>query len=244
MEITSAHEFSETFKTASEQLGVGLKPEDVARWLPFQVDLTTVDNFLGNLTLYPNALPLNERELFIHQAVIREIFRKASPQDGLLFERNTPVVLPTEIGRISRNEWESVLIFLDGIAPVGVLDLLDYNQQKLATLFCFSTSGVQSGKIAEVKFNMGLTNPQKIILNFGDLVLFPAAADARIELLINCSPKVKIGESSRAKVITNPGVVGLVFDCRGRPFEGPDLTLSSRQLVKKWQNVFKVKTSF
>ena len=241
--MDAAQKFETTLKTASEQMGAGLSYEVVAHWLPFAVEPVTVENFLGNTTLYPKALPLSKRELFLYQAMIREIFRKVAAGEDLSFDQAAPVSIPDDIVKFARTEKEAVLLFLDGVAPAGIIDLLDLNQEKLATLVCFSCQSEKMEKIAEVKIDFGLSETQRLVLTSGDLVLVPAEKQQRVELLISCFAKAKIGKATKAKVITTTGLVGLVFDCRGRPFKGPDLTLSSRELLKKWQKAFGIEGS-
>ncbi len=242
--MDAAQKFAETLKIASEQPGAGLSYEKVARWLPFSVDSLTVENFLGNVTLYPQSMPLTTRELFFYQAMIREIFRKVWQSEGLNLEQNMTFTLPAEIAKFARNDREAILLFLDAVAPEGIIDLLGPSQEKLATLFSFSTPNIQSGVIAKVKIDTGLAQAQKLSLKFGDLVLIPSEREEKIELTIDCEQKVRIGKAARVKVVTTTGLVGLVFDCRGRPFIGPDLTLASRELVKSWHKKLGIEPSF
>lgn len=242
--MDAAQKFDETLKTASEKLGAGLSYESVARWLPFNIDSITVENFLANTSLYPSAVPLNARELLFYQAMVREIFRKVTVGEDLNFDQGIPVSIPEELVKFSLSDREAVLLFLDSVAPAGVIDLLGLNLEKLATLICFSGDfDVNSSeKIAEIKVDFGLPQSQKLNLLADDLVLIPAEKQQRVELTINCFAKAKIGKATKAKIITTSGLLGIVFDLRGRPFVGPDLTLKGREQLKKWKKSFGIET--
>lgn len=49
--------------------------DDIKRWLNFPTEAHQIDNFLSNRLLYPQTIPMNEQEMEIDLAILREAIR-------------------------------------------------------------------------------------------------------------------------------------------------------------------------
>lgn len=67
--------------------------QNVARWLPFPLDFSYIENFIANKKLYPHTVPQTRKELFLEQALLIEkgIYDEklaSSPQEKLFLILN------------------------------------------------------------------------------------------------------------------------------------------------------------
>lgn len=131
------------------QLGLGeslagltryCSPEDIARWLPFEISNSAVQEYLYHKSLYPASIPATPEELALEQAVARQVLHLAvksvmkdfpaqakRPAAGLLpyFE---PIVAGGSVITQAPAPGQSLLLLLDAIQPFGITTiLLDQN---------------------------------------------------------------------------------------------------------------------
>ena len=105
-----------------------VKVADVTRWLPATVSESEAHNFILNKALYPQTVPATETELYLEQAVAREILRcvteeakanwygsqaKPAAPLRLLLARGSTL---TAVSRPS----QALLILLDMLQPTGI----------------------------------------------------------------------------------------------------------------------------
>jgi hypothetical protein len=110
----------------------GSQMEDILRWLPLEVSPTYILDYIQNKITYPATLPATPQDLFIEQALAREVIRKSVesaisgfPKDVHRIEANTlPVFDPILIGgAVLANApvlSQSLLMVLDALEPVGI----------------------------------------------------------------------------------------------------------------------------
>jgi hypothetical protein len=127
------------------QLGLGAslpnllrftKLEDIHRWLPDDIPLETLRDYIYNKAASPRSLPATSEELAIEQAIARQILRSAIKKTSRSFKnfgsQNGSVVLPwlepiMATGSVltqAPTVGQSMLMLLDGLQPSGVTTIL------------------------------------------------------------------------------------------------------------------------
>lgn len=131
------------------QLGLGeplsgltryCSPEEIARWLTFEISNSAVQEYLYHKSLYPASIPATPEELALEQAIARQVLHLAiksvmkdfpaqakRPAAGLLpyFE---PIVAGGSVITQAPTPGQSLLLLLDAIQPFGITTiLLDQN---------------------------------------------------------------------------------------------------------------------
>lgn len=144
--IAAAFDGEETLRVFSN-LGVGIgsheilkhsTPEEITRWLPFQIPKTFVRDYLHNKSTYPNTLPATKEELALEQALARQILRSSvkrtipafpsQVQRGSLLPLVEPIIGSGSIITQAPTRAQSLMILLDGLQPIGVTTIaLDQN---------------------------------------------------------------------------------------------------------------------
>src|SRR3990167_9440024 len=59
-----------------------ISPEAIASWLKPAPELTSLENYLANKILYPQAVPLTKHDMQIDLAILREALRMNGPKPG------------------------------------------------------------------------------------------------------------------------------------------------------------------
>lgn len=100
--------------------------DQIQRWLPFDLSVEELDNYLLNKSLYPTTLPTSFEDLMIEQAVAREAIRLAAEQ-ACRRHKETPWAQIVAAGRALTGVPQAIqaaLMLLDGLEPWGVTRLL------------------------------------------------------------------------------------------------------------------------
>jgi len=209
--------------------------QQIGRWLPFSTDPASIEDFLANIILYPNTLPLSVKELEFHQALIREVIRLGQKESEVDF-----LIVSDGILKVCRFDNEGLLIILDSFLPRGVVKVFKLTKDgpKIATAICFEgeighTKG--GNQIAEVVLDFGLAQKQKVILEEDDLALIPASAEDKVVVQIKCFGNFRICGKKDFKVEVTGGETGIVVDTRGRPFNFPDFSAEGRIRLVRWR---------
>lgn len=113
--------------------------DDIARWLPMEIPIETVRDYLYQKSLYPQYVPAVREELFIEQAIARQnlllsahtmvqrLPERYRNQSGLLpsFE---PILAGGAVLTDAPSLGQKLLMLLDGLQPAGITTLvLDHN---------------------------------------------------------------------------------------------------------------------
>jgi len=113
--------------------------DDIARWLPMEMPIETVRDYLYQKSLYPQYIPATREELFIEQAIARQNLLLSTHtmvqrlpgryrnQGGLLpsFE---PILAGGAVLTNAPSLGQKLLMLLDGLQPAGITTLvLDHN---------------------------------------------------------------------------------------------------------------------
>lgn len=98
--------------------------EDVARWVPVEVTLDELRDYLYQRSLFPASVPVTPEALAIEQAMIRQILRCASqqlterwPETQNSFER---IFVSGAALTDTQSPAQSLLMVLDGLQPLGI----------------------------------------------------------------------------------------------------------------------------
>jgi hypothetical protein len=118
----------------------GSKLEDVTKWIPGEISPSYVLDYIQNKIVHPGTLPVTTEDMYLEQALAREILSKAVnqslpafPKDADRVEQNTlptfdPVVVSGGVFTNSPSPAHSLLMILDGLQPTGIQRvLLDIN---------------------------------------------------------------------------------------------------------------------
>lgn len=112
---------------------------DIARWLPMEIPIETVRDYLYQKSLYPQYVPAVREELFIEQAIARQnlllsahtmvqrLPERYRNQSGLLpsFE---PILAGGAVLTDAPSLGQKLLMLLDGLQPAGITTLVfDHN---------------------------------------------------------------------------------------------------------------------
>lgn len=108
------------------------KLEDIIQWLPIQVNMDEVRDYLWQKQLYPNRIPATTETLAIEQSLIRYVLQFAVEQTLLNWpglEMNfEPYIITGAALTHAPSPSSSMLMLLDGIQPVGITTfVLDQN---------------------------------------------------------------------------------------------------------------------
>lgn len=100
--------------------------EEIARWIKPVPQKIQLENYIANKILYPQTLPINEYEVQIDLAILREVLRANAPKisdekDSLL--GNNPflninlrkIIIPDKFLKFVPNLQTLVWVFLDGL---------------------------------------------------------------------------------------------------------------------------------
>ena len=236
--------------------------EQILRWLPF--DLEGAGDRILNKAFRPGTLPQSREDLFLEQAVARELMAWALEQAG---ERAlAPVDLIVGTGGLLSHlpdPRQAALILLDGLQPTGICSLaLDEFSllpqlgalamaeplaaaQVLArdTLLNLGTViaplGVaKEGEVA-LRFKMVYSEGGAIEgeVSYGSLEVIPLPFGQRATLELRPTQSFDVGLGRKGRGATTEvegGAVGVIIDARGRPLSLPEERVAQQEKVQKW----------
>jgi len=139
--------------SAYPQLGLGvslprllnyIKPGQVAQWLPTDMSVSDVRDFMYQKSIHPNSIPFTVEELYLEQAYAREILRTAVnltrkrfppniPQTSILpaFE---PIIVGGAVFTNAPKVGQALLAILDALEPGGITTIILDKHNMLASL--------------------------------------------------------------------------------------------------------------
>jgi hypothetical protein len=108
-----------------------LSPAQISRWLPFALSADQILDYLHEKSIKPATIPQQTEELFLEQAIAREILRFAYQQASHNWETTVdakksvfePILAAGAILTKSKPN-QAALILLDALQPVGITTLL------------------------------------------------------------------------------------------------------------------------
>lgn len=94
--------------------------EKVKRWLPFEIDLGVLENYLANKSIYPQTIPLSLRDLAIDQALLREVIRENKPDFFIVKGSLQKIILTGSFFSKVSNEEQIILVAIDSLELEGI----------------------------------------------------------------------------------------------------------------------------
>lgn len=199
---------------------------DVGRWLPIQVDPTSLEDSLGNKILYPQTVPVSRQDLYLEQALFVEELRK-NPQDWV---KDGKIVIPPKLLTISKTLGEAMLTVLNALEPKGIVEVEGAG-------VVIAPEGITDKEkvIAEITIDFGLTQKQQLKVLYDSITVIPQTPDTKATLTIKLQKPFKINGKDKVKIVVEAGKLGIVFDARGRPLSVPQADATGRARMQKWQ---------
>ncbi|HET7713474.1 MAG TPA: hypothetical protein VFK94_03805 [Patescibacteria group bacterium] len=204
--------------------------EEVARWLPYQVNLNDIENHLANKRLFPRVVPVTPHEYEIDLAVARQAVIKLGQKDGrdyLGLETTMNLVLTGGLLTSIPNTADLASVVLDSfyfksgtnvyrdnagdLVPLGAVLAADPSAEvDLAAGLKRVGSMIHLGGSHKMSLDFGYETKQRLTLDPGEIVTLPAGEDHSIEV------SVGVGKSTHRYRLSG-GVGGIYLDNRIRP---------------------------
>ncbi len=169
---------------------------DVGRWLPIQVDPTSLEDSLGNKILYPKTVPVSRQDLYLEQALFVEELRN-NPQD---WAKDGKIVIPPKLLTISTTLGEAMLTVLNAMEPKGLVEVQD-----VGVVIAPEGTADKEKVIAEITVDFGLTQKQKLKVLYDSIVLIPQTQGSKATLTIKLQNPFKINGKNNLKVVIEAG---------------------------------------
>ncbi len=255
--------------TSDVGLGYGLDSflaergvEKILRWLPF--DLEGAGDRILNKAFRPGTFPQSREDLFLEQAVARELMGWALEGAGERALASVDLIVGTG-GLLSHlaDPRQVALILLDGLQPTGVCSLaLDEFSllpqlgalaiveplaaaQVLARDALLNLGTViaplgvaQEGEVA-LRFKMVYSEGGAIEgeVSYGSLEVIPLPFGQRATLELRPTQSFDVGlgrKGGGATTEVEGGTVGVIIDARGRPLSLPQEKAAQQEKMQKW----------
>lgn len=242
-----------------------IKPEEVFNWLPQDVPWNDLLNYFNQKIVFPGSVPANRVALEYEQAAARAILRKDMfdflqewGMENIAFE---PIMISGSVLSNAISPWQSLLMILDGLQPVGIstiildqhgltpslgaiaeinplipVQILESSAYiPLATVVCPFSEEAYGTKILRAVLEYEDGNFNRFDIAQGNLLQIPLAQGQKANLQFQPLRRVMVDPvipSYGFKVMG--GLCGLVIDARGRPINIPKDPKVRIPLLKKW----------
>jgi len=248
--------------------------DEISRWLPEEMSPDELLAMLHNRALHPWTTPQDAHELWVEQAVAREMLqaaiktaqpswntRTSGATDGTLPRLDPILISGGGLVHMPR-PGQALLTILDGVQPTGIATvLLDVNRAAPAigavagVKPVAAASSLEAGTLVPlgtVISPIGRAHQGDVIMrihiayedggeleveaHYGDIEIWPLlpGQQATLTLKPNRRFDVGLGVGRGGKVKALGGIVGLVFDGRGRPLMLPEDPDRRRRLLNGW----------
>lgn len=232
--------------------------EDIARWIPEKVKEEEIRDFILYKSLYPQTIPQTEIELFLEQAVARELIRCILPAN---LPRYAMILARGGVLANTPRPAHAVLMLLDALQPTGIFSIALDKYNVLPALGVLAKTeptavvqALEAGVLTDLgwvivptgKGQSGHSIMTGIVESEGkgqfDLDIEQGVIDTTVlgtgqiaNVTLNPHKRIDIGfgEGKSKKITVRGGAVGLVIDGRGRPLAVPN-SEERYELVRKW----------
>lgn len=221
-----------------------------ARWLPFKITLSEIQNYWDNRQIYANAQPVFPHDFYLEQAIAREqLLYFAKSQELNL--RVPQIILSGGVFSSTPNPSQALLVFMDTLSfpdsSSGLLMAWDrhgliepvaalrkYEPQLLSFAQDFLPVGLGSllrfGQAVQLELDLGLQKPLLTEVAENSLFVLP--------LSLNQTAKVRVRDK-RGKIIleseVSGGELGVVVDSRPFPLSLPTDSRRRFDQIKDWE---------
>lgn len=229
----------------------------IARWLPFTLSPAAIRDFILHKSLYPQTIPATDEEVYLEQAIAREIIRLAVPKPlppfkMLLVRGQTLTQMP--------RPGQAILLLLDALQPAGIFSVAADKYGVLPALGALSSSqplavvqAMEAGILSDLGWVIAplgkgqagqsvvkgvLESPEgrfDLDVEAGriDTTVLGVGQVAQMSLTPDKRIDLGFGPGKGKKLSVRGGVVGLVVDARGRPLPSLDPEKREEQ-IRKW----------
>lgn len=229
--------------TGEYSYAANLKINQIGAFLTNEVNEADIENYFGNKSLKPQAIPITKNELEIEEAFYRVAFAQ---NRQFLNSRNVINILVTgAFFSISPQKSNLALILLDILSKGRVAQVkLDKSQflhafgallKKHPEIADWETSFLQDlgafisfGGKGKVMLDYGFTENQELEIVEDEIALVPAPSKQTIE--------VTFLEKNKERLSLHGGSFGVLLDGRVKPLKLAFGRQDSRESMKRWQN--------
>lgn len=207
--------------------------DDLARWLPYPSEVSTLENFFGNKFLYPQTLAQDRETLYLEQALAIEELSQNAP----IFLSAEAIQIPDFVRRVAVSDADAVFMILNGLAPSNFKKLPNDLGSLIAPVGQISGPGL---KALHAKIDLGLDEIQELTLPTDQIALIPVRKDQNIKVSLNFFQKLTLNSQSQVTITPVGGKLGLIFDTRGRPFVPPTNDEIGRSRLASWRQALQI----
>ena len=242
-----------------------VNPEEVLNWLPQELPWNDLLDYFHQKITFPGSVPANRAALDYEQAAARAILRRDMfhflqdwGMENIAFE---PIMVSGAVLSNAISPWQTLLMILDGLQPVGIstiildqhgltaslgaiaeinplipVQILESSAYiPLATVVCPFSEEAFGTKILRAVLEYEDGNFNRFDIAQGNLMQIPLAQGQKANLQFEPIRRVMIDPvipSYGFKVMG--GLCGLVIDARGRPINVPRDAKARIALLNKW----------
>lgn len=114
-----------------------------------------------------------------------------------------------------------------------------FNKDCLIPLgYCVAPLGVgkEGQKVITIKLQRKDEKPEDVVVKFGEIKLLPLSQEEEAKIMLHPEKGFDVGEGRGKSLETTVfgGIVGLVIDCRGRPFNLPENKAKRMEKLNEW----------
>jgi hypothetical protein len=250
--------------------------KDVLRWLPIEANESQIKDYIYTKSIHPRSIPTTSDDLQLEYAIARQVLRQAlrkarnSWPEGkdnrnlLTLPPVEPIVAAGAVLARAPHPYETALILLDGLQPVGVTTLvldpysltsalgsaagpLPIATVQLLEAGVLVSMGTVVAPVGRGRLGMPVlsyrldredgTSPIVGEIEFGQISVLPLPAGRYARLTITPERGFDIGFGTFGRSATlrvSGGVVGVIIDARGRPIPLPEDRGRQMELAQKW----------
>jgi hypothetical protein len=229
--------------------------DQIARWLPFIVNLTDVENYVANKRDYPRAIPVTEHEYELDLAVARQAIIKLGERQGkdhLEVENGLNLVVTGGLLSGVKKTEDLLAVLLDSFVFKGGVRVYRDTTGELTAFGALLSEdvGVDVDFLKELSLlgslihltgeqcvvTFGVHDKQKLSIASGDIVNLPIG-DEVAQVRVNY-PK------SSEKYELSGGGAGIYLDNRPRPLEVVSGSKDSMAKIVVWRKVLETSGLF
>jgi hypothetical protein len=230
------------------------------RWLPFYIRSVDLINYVANKSLRPMTVPAELRETYIEHALLRTGGRALIASTGVT-SHDFPTIVCAGAGLTGTGDPSyTAMLALDIAQPVGVSRLLSDpfalipalgaaavakpeavvqvldgpNLEMLGTAFSLTGRPPLDRPAMNVSIRLADGRVIKHSIDGGHIWHYALPLGETADVRVQVGRSSSLGQSRRLHVKAEGGIVGLIFDARGRPLEPADTPEVRAKQMPTW----------
>jgi hypothetical protein len=238
--------------------------DSVLSWLPFSLEPDEARNSLHYKVQRPHTLPRARQDLFLEQALAREVLRLAAADQVADPKSRFDLIIGG--GGVLANApdpGQAALVLLDGLQPVGICSLALDRMGLMAAIGAVArTNPMAAAQVVErdmllqlgaVVVPVGATREGETALicrieyrdgralelgvPYGSMEILPLPEGQRATLRIQPTNRFAVGSGGRGRAMATEvegGAVGVIIDARGRPLPQAKDPGAQQARIQRW----------